>query len=79
MTAYSVEFNFYINGNEIRETVVTLKPITDGGWHSVMIEHDAYNLRLSLDTTHRIVLFPDNIIYVLDFNGILYLGGLPSV
>ena len=74
----SVEFYFSINGTVIHERLRTPKPVNQGDWHYIFIEHDRYNVRLSLDTTRKLVLLDSAVTGVVDFNSIMYIGGLPD-
>ncbi|XP_070194668.1 axotactin-like isoform X2 [Littorina saxatilis] len=73
----SVEFYFRLNGTVIHEVVRTPRPVNQGDWHYVFIEHDSYNVRLSLDTTRKLVLLDPELNGLLDFNGVMYIGGIP--
>ncbi|XP_076440390.1 axotactin-like isoform X2 [Babylonia areolata] len=74
----SVEFYFRLNGTIIRERLRVPTTVNEGDWHFVLIEHDAYNMRLSLDTTRVLVSLDSTIRGVVDYDGFLYLGGLPK-
>ncbi|KAL8582074.1 hypothetical protein ACOMHN_003995 [Nucella lapillus] len=74
----SVEFYFRLNGTVIRERLRVPTSINEGDWHSVLIEHDPYNIRLSLDTTRLLVSLDSVVTGGVDYDGVLYLGGLPA-
>ena len=73
-----MEFYFRLNGTVVRERLRTQKPLNKGDWHFVLIEHDPYNLRLTLDTARVLVWLDTSVKRAVDFSGDLYLGGMPQ-
>ncbi|XP_050401820.2 axotactin isoform X2 [Patella vulgata] len=79
ISANEVQFRFKIGGKIILETLYTPKPLDIGDWHTIIVEHDKYNLRLAVDQKRLIFNLKSDITKLIDFSdGILYIGGLPD-
>lgn len=78
LAAYNVEFDFFINETHIIEILSTSQPLNQGDWHQISIEHDAYDLRLNLDLTQKLIPLDSTVKGILDYNSELYIGGLPN-
>ena len=75
-SAREVKFYMKIGTQVISKTLATLNTLDQGEWHILSVDHDHYNVRLSLDSTSVLVdLDPGK---DLSFSGPLYLGGASS-
>ncbi|KAK7508430.1 hypothetical protein BaRGS_00000669, partial [Batillaria attramentaria] len=73
------EFHFQMNETIWTERLRTPRPLNQGDWHYVSVEHDPYNVRLGLDTVLK--MFPigfSTTTGLLHFTGTMYIGGLPN-
>ncbi|XP_035825667.1 contactin-associated protein-like 2 [Aplysia californica] len=75
ISANEVKFYIRIGDSIISRTLSALNPLDKGDWHSISIEHDPYNVRLSLDST-KIIVELEKKTNAVEFSGVLYLGGL---
>ncbi|XP_046357050.2 contactin-associated protein-like 2 isoform X3 [Haliotis rufescens] len=76
---HQVAFNFYINGQHISHTLYTASALDGDDWHTVGIERDPYNMRLTLDGKRQLVELPDALQQQETlFNGMLMVGGIPE-
>ncbi|ESO93185.1 hypothetical protein LOTGIDRAFT_176746, partial [Lottia gigantea] len=79
ISANEVQFHFVINGKSILKTIYTPISFDTGEWHTIIVEHDKYNLRLSVDQSRSLYTLRSDIDDLIDFSdGILYIGGLPD-
>ncbi|XP_076463197.1 axotactin-like isoform X3 [Babylonia areolata] len=84
VSEHSVEFHLRLNGTVIRETLRTPRAVNQGDWHLILVEHDPHNVRLTVDTTRKLLALGEPSASeaalggAVDFNGVLYLGGLPA-
>ncbi|RUS85171.1 hypothetical protein EGW08_007075 [Elysia chlorotica] len=80
---YSIIVYFLKGTNLIRRRVQAPSPLSEGNWHSLVLEWDFYNMRISLDSTRVLLELPDgfwssSVGEHSDQEGkSLYLGGLP--
>ena len=63
---------------EFTISIDTPATLNDGGWHHASIEHDAYNIRYTVDMKQKLIEIPQGIEKVSNFGGILYIGGVAS-
>ena len=77
-SAYVMKFFFYVNGHSLEAALSSVKPLDNGNWHSVVLEHDLYNIHIRLDETYKIIDLPSDVTNVTNFSGIIYFGGVPE-
>ncbi|KAL5016977.1 hypothetical protein ScPMuIL_006566 [Solemya velum] len=71
----------FVFGLDSKDVVIPVRmpyDISDGQWHQIIIEHDEYNIRCSIDMVTHIVQLERTISHSLNFDGILYVGGRPD-
>lgn len=73
-----VEFYFLINGTVVREVFRMSTSLNQGDWHQISVDHDPFDVRLGLDKVQRLIRLDTSIDGVVDYDGLLYVGGLPS-
>ena len=74
----TVKFYFRWGLKHLEVTIVSPVSISNGQWHQVTIETDAYNVRCLLDMSEKILRIPDEVPTIRRFSGILFVGGVPD-
>ncbi|GFO19306.1 laminin alpha-2 chain [Plakobranchus ocellatus] len=83
-TAHSMKVFFQRNIHRISRQLQSLQPLNEGNWHSLVLEWDKFNLRITLDSTKLLLDLPKDFWFedrdtsVIDGEKHLYLAGLPD-
>ncbi|XP_055885104.1 axotactin-like isoform X2 [Biomphalaria glabrata] len=75
-SANAVKFYIQVGPHKIEETLRSARSLDQGDWHRVSVEHDAYNVRFTLDTTRTLIRLPKGLSNIANYSGNLYFGGV---